>query len=208
MDYDELTPQQKADQQRFEAFKRELYRRSMDTIRVYNDTDEDFTVPWDGYNHVVPNRNKDLGWGPGMRVMYRYLAEWYRRHMTEQQINALSDATLNKLKDVLLEKGDTDAVYNANDRFQRSRQFRTNDQTLVKPIWQKIWLGTVDQFGLDQVIDEPTQEENKTDLDKLALEFDELVYKATDKQPKKEETPVDPKQYPINKRSITQEVAK
>lgn len=206
MDQDFLTPQDKINQQKFDTFKRELYRRSMDSIRVYNPTDRDFIVSWDGYNHVIPAKTKDLGWGQGMRVTYRYIAEYYRRHMTNQMINEMADAELSNLKTKLYEKGDTDAVYNANDRFERQHKFRTDNAELVKKIWGQIWLGTVEKFGMDQIIDEPTQEDTKSDLEKLASEFDDIVYQDPKLQASvpQEET-AEPK--PVDRRSVIQDVA-
>ena len=46
--------------QETEAFHRELYRRSLDSIRVYNPLDKDFTILWDKFKHTVPNKNKIL----------------------------------------------------------------------------------------------------------------------------------------------------
>jgi hypothetical protein len=103
-----------------EAFKRELYRRSLDSIRVYNPTDEDYFVEWDGHNHRVPGKNKDTGEGKGMRILPRYIAEKYCREMKNKLINEENDKKLADIKERMAKAGTTDIVYNANAQLERN----------------------------------------------------------------------------------------
>ena len=72
-----------------EATKREMYRLSQDDCMIYNPTDKDFVIEWEEHRFVVPNKNKDLGWGKGKREVKRYLAIWYCKHMKDQIINEM-----------------------------------------------------------------------------------------------------------------------
>ena len=70
-----------------EALHREMERISLDWVMIYNPTDEDFYIDWLPWHHLVPNKNKDIGWGPGRLEVQRYLARWYCEHMTVYLIN-------------------------------------------------------------------------------------------------------------------------
>lgn len=170
---------------RGDALKKEMERSSLDIIRVYNPTDEDYILDWDGFKHRIPAKQQ--------KSLQRYLATKYCREMKNQLINKMADTELEKLKQSLIEKGDTDAVYNANDRFQRQNKYRTNDLELIKKIYKDIWLGVESAYGRDDV--EPEKAENSKQyaspedevLAGMNLEYQEPeVIKLSD--------------YPINKR--------
>ncbi|OGU80424.1 MAG: hypothetical protein A2W11_00725 [Ignavibacteria bacterium RBG_16_35_7] len=133
-----------------EATHRELYRRSQDSIRVYNPTDKDYLVDWDGHKHRIPNKNRNDGWGQGMRILPRYIAEKYCREMKNQLINELNEKKLQDIKNKLEKSGATDVLYNANLLMERSHDFRTDNQDLIRKYYEILWLGIEEEFGLDQ----------------------------------------------------------
>lgn len=137
-------------QARDEAVKREMYRTSMDLIRIYNPTDEDFSIMWGEFKHVVPNKNKDIGYGKGQRVVQRYLAMWYLKHMADKIINDRQDQELHKLHEKLEKEGTEDALLKANQTIERRRDLRTDNQEEIKKIAEVIWLGLEERFGLDE----------------------------------------------------------
>jgi hypothetical protein len=104
-----------------EAFKRELYRRSMDRIRVYNPTDKDFVLLWgtEKYKYIIPSKNKDMGWGKGMRVFERYLAEKYARDMKNQLIHKMADDTLKSMEERMEKAGVDASLWKANETFNQ-----------------------------------------------------------------------------------------
>jgi hypothetical protein len=65
-----------------------IKRRANDNLRVYNPTSEDYVVVWDraeaGGGFLVPNRDKDIGYGKGQAVHIRYVAEKYAREMADK----------------------------------------------------------------------------------------------------------------------------
>jgi len=137
-------------QSKDEAVKREMYRSSMDLIRVYNPTDEDFSIIWGEFKHVVPNKNKDIGYGKGQRVVQRYLAMWYLKHMADHIINQKQDAELRKVHAQLEKEGVEDSLLKANQLVERKRELRTDNQEEIKKIAEVIWLGLEERFGLDE----------------------------------------------------------
>lgn len=80
------------------AIKREMARRANDEIRIQNPTDKSFFVQWDGYKWEVPAKGKDVGFGEGMRVVPRYIAMHYIKHMTDKLITEESHKILEKAK--------------------------------------------------------------------------------------------------------------
>jgi len=59
-----------------EAIKRELQRKSLDSIKVLNITSEDYIVYWDKYPHRVPANSS--------AVLPRYIATKYVKEMTDK----------------------------------------------------------------------------------------------------------------------------
>ncbi len=134
-----------------DAYKKELERRSMDSIRVFNPTDTDYYVEWDGYKHRVPGKNKDEGIGKGMRVLPRYIAEKYVREMKNLLINQMNDKRLADIKEKLQKAGTADIVWNANTELERQHDVRTDNPELVKKYYEICWLGVEQEYGMDEV---------------------------------------------------------
>lgn len=131
-----------------EAWHKEMRRRSQDLIRVYNPTKDDFIFVWDDQKFIVPGRDKDKGWGKGMRVMQRYLAQKYTKEIVDKILIDEMDKRIKERKDVLLGRGDVDPVYNANQQLQY--ETRTDIRETREPVEDKIWLGIEEEFGVDQ----------------------------------------------------------
>lgn len=72
----------------------EMYRRSQDTCRVHNPTDEDFTIYNDrmvsNEQYTIPNKNRDIGRGPGNIDVPRYIAMSYVEKMGIRIISEIS----------------------------------------------------------------------------------------------------------------------
>jgi hypothetical protein len=141
-----------------EAFKRELYRKSMDRIRVFNPTESDFVVLWgtEKYKYVFPNKNKDTGWGKGQRVIERYIAEKYARDMKDFIINRMADNDLKSTIERMEKAGVDNYLWKANESFAQSGKYKTDNPVLIKEIYEQVWLGVEEEFGMDTT--EPTDD--------------------------------------------------
>jgi hypothetical protein len=170
---------------RGEALKKEMERSSLDVIRVYNPTNRDYVLDWDGFKHRIPAKQQ--------KSLQRYLASKYCREMKNQLINEMADKELDNLKQTLIDKGDTDAVYNANDRFQRQSKYRTNDIELIKKIYKDIWLGVESAYGRDDM--EPEKAENS----KLYASAEDEVLASMNMEYREPEE-IKLSDYPINKK--------
>jgi hypothetical protein len=165
-------------EERNNSILREMERTSLDLIRIYNPTSEDFVIIWDGFKHVVPHKGKDVGYGLGMRVVQRYLAEWYKKHMTDKMINEMQDAKLGELKEKYEKAGVEDGVLKAHLDVERNRGLRTDNEPEVARIANIIWLGIEERFGLDDRVEQVDEKIDKLSVhEKVSEALKNKVYK-------------------------------
>lgn len=171
-----------------EALKRELQRQSLDIIRVFNPTDENFVTDWDGFKHVIPAREyKDLP---------RYIARKYIKDMKDKLINEMQEKELISLKAKLEKQGVDDVTFKAQELLMRKNNYRTDDPKLIAEIYPKLWKGVISKYGLDELPDEaPSKIDNRPIEDRILADLD---------KPYVEEVKTD---YPINKKKAVEEVS-
>lgn len=161
-----------------EAVKREMYRESQDDCMIYNPTENDFYIDWEEYHHLVPNKNRDIGWGNGKREVKRFLADWYCRHMKDQIINELGDKEAQRL----LQKRSFEGKEEYTDFFVKSNEVyskvpRTDDRKLMSELYPTLFLGVVREFGLD-LPEQATSEamDDKSTEEKVMEQLKKLKY--------------------------------
>jgi hypothetical protein len=130
-----------------EAWHKEQRRRSQDLIRVQNPTDSDYVLVWDDQKFIIPSQSTDKGWGKGMRVMPRYLAQKFTKDIVDKMLIDKFDKTLEERKAKLQNRGDVDPTYNANIQLQY--QGRTDDTKTREPLEDMVWMGVEEEFGVD-----------------------------------------------------------
>jgi hypothetical protein len=187
-----------------DTFHKELARYRKDLIMVHNITDVDYICYWDGEPHRVPGMNKDMGHGKGNRPLPRYIAEKYVVEMKDKLINEMQDNKLIELKNSLRKRGATDVVYNANDILERSGEFRTNNPTLINDLFDKLWLGVYEEFGVDtEIVGSADGErlDNRPQEQQILEKMNSKRYSAGTAEVAVEPVEVLPKEktYPINK---------
>ena len=131
-----------------DAWHKEQRRRSQDLIRVYNPTNQDYVLVWEDQKFIIPSKDSDKGWGKGMRVMQRYLAQKYTKEIVDKIIFEQSDKELLKRKEALTARGDVDPTFSANVQLQYSG--RSDNPKLREPLEDEIWMGIEEEFGVDQ----------------------------------------------------------
>lgn len=163
-----------------EATKREMYRVSQDDCMIFNPTDEDFYIEWEGFRHLVPNQNSDIGWGKGKREVKRYLADWYCRHMKDKLINEMGD----KQAQEMLTKRAKEGKESYTDKYIENNEIwakvpRTNDPKLMAQIYPTLFLGTVREFGFDDASNpEINQFDDRTEEEKVMEQLKKMRYTA------------------------------
>jgi len=139
-----------------ENFHRELYRRSQDDVMVYNPTEQDYTIYWDGFPHIIPAKNRNIGWGNGKRETKRYIGELFAKRMVVQLINEQGQkAGEKRVKE--MEKNGVNFANDADGKYKENIQVwgnqgvvpRTDNPELVEKYWDNVFLGIVREYGVE-----------------------------------------------------------
>lgn len=136
-----------------EALFREMERKSLDTLMVYNPTDADYKVIWDKRSFVIPASTKDLGHGKGKMILPRYIAEKYAKEMKDILITREADEMVKKQVEKHYDAGREQLdSYSINVKFA-DKAPKTNDMQRVEKIYNTLILGIVQEFSGDYVDD-------------------------------------------------------
>jgi hypothetical protein len=152
-----------------EALHREMERVSLDWVMIQNPTDEDFYIDWLPWHYLVPNKNKDIGWGNGKLETQRYLAVWYCKHMKDKMINDMGQKEYDKMIQERADKGQA-----ALTKFEEQKAIweklpqSNNDKELAK-IYPMLFLGVTREFGMDYQPQQVAMVNQKT-AEELTLE--------------------------------------
>jgi hypothetical protein len=142
-----------------EISRREIQRKSLDTIRVFNPLANPFRFQWDGFWHSVPaNGTKDLP---------RYLAMHYFKKIAEYMIGqqALKEGEeLLKLREKQFGKTFIDKYEENKEVWDRVPKM--NDPDLLTAIRDTVVLGLVEEYGYDM----PEPGESTPQIDFRSLE--------------------------------------
>jgi len=144
----ELTPEQISQNKVGDAYKRELERHSKDIVMVHNVTDKDYTCVWDKFKHVIPNCNRDIGFGKGNNELPFYIARKYFNEMKDLLINNENEKVVEKLIKAK-EKSGGQFETKWHEQAVWNNLPRTNDRKKVDTLFNELWLGIVREFGLD-----------------------------------------------------------
>lgn len=157
-----------------EMARRELERRSQDTIRIYNPLDHNFRYMRNRYWYSVPSKS--------FKDVQRYLADHYFKKVSEYMINQQIEAIGNDLKAV--REKQMGHVY--RDHYEENIEIwdkvpKQNDPELLKKIKEVVIIGLVEEYGLaepepDTRIPEETID-FRTAQDKILGEPDKRVSK-------------------------------
>lgn len=128
----------------------ELYSRTQDTVRVHNPTDEDFIVYNDrrmtNERYSIPNKTKDIGYGPGNNDVPRFIAMRFVDKLGMEMINQKIQEDWNKKKGKfrLEEQG----------QMEERLALRSSDPKLWEEVTKQLWLGVVKRYQSDTLLDD------------------------------------------------------
>lgn len=153
-----------------ELAKRELTRRALDTIRIYNPLDHMFAFMYDRYWHRVPaHATKDVD---------RYLAVHFFKKICDFMIGQqimLKGEELKALREKQMGKQFLDK-YEENVQIW-DRQPKLNDPDLIEQIKSVVLLGVVEEYGMD----EPEAEEQVAEKPMDFRPLHEQIFSSIDK---------------------------
>lgn len=159
-----------------ELAKRELTRRALDTIRIYNPLDHTFSFMYDRYWHrIAPHAYKDVD---------RYLAIHFFKKICDfmigQQIT-LKGEELKALREKQMGKQFLDK-YEENVQIW-DRQPKLNDPDLIEQIKNVVLIKVVEEYGMD----EPEEELQVADKPMDFRPLHEQIFNSIDTMPQREE---------------------
>lgn len=163
-----------------EAVHREMARVAQDDCMIFNPTDTDFYIEWDGYKHLVPNKYKDIGFGNGQREVKRYMAIWYCNHMKDQLINERGEKEANEL----IHKRRGQGKEEFRDKYVENKEVwdkvsKTNDPQLLAEIMPGLFLGVTREFGTDlPTVSEGQKIDTETAAEKMIKELSTKRYQS------------------------------
>jgi hypothetical protein len=126
-----------------EIAKRELTRRQLDIIRVYNPLDHAFTYMQDRYWFKVPAKSyQDI---PRYRALHYFkkICDYMIGQQIEVKGKQLMELREKQMGHVFLDK------YEENVEIW-NKVPRLNDPDLVQAIWKTVIIGLVEEYGSDQ----------------------------------------------------------
>lgn len=157
----QYTPQQ-------EATLAEMERKAQDRIRVYNPTEENFTVLWGGLGFIIPAKHMDMGHGKGQLILPRYIAKNY---VTKMTTNILGHKLVQAVKDanaLRAERGQP-AMNHWEERLNFEAPFRTDNEEARRNLIPLLWLGVEEEFGMEAPAQDTAHRRDPRSVDEQIL---------------------------------------
>ncbi len=166
---DPFDEQQQRHERNNEVVRRELERRALDTIRVYNPLDRVFRYKWDSRNFSVPSK--------GTADVERYLAEAFAQKIIEHMIglDQMTKGTeLLALRQKQLGKTFLDKYEENKEVWDRVP--RLNDRELIEQYGGIVVLGLVEEYGMEEIPEDLSPiEKQDTPYDSLKKHMDRRI---------------------------------
>ena len=161
--------------------KREMERKSQDILKFYNPTSEDYTITYDSRQWVVPNKDKDSGYGKGCLDAPRYIANHYFKHMIDKLILEESDVIVAKAK----------KEYKGGHWPEEEIKvaLKTSNPELRKKYLKIVYKGVVREFALSEAplqVAQPLKKDDRPLDEQLLEEMDEPAPPYVAKKDRKE----------------------
>ncbi len=155
----------------------EMYNKSMDTVRIHNPTNEDYTIfndkKFSNERWVVPHQGKDVGFGYGNLDVPRYIADRFINKMGTEMIRKISREKWEKDK----------KKYRLEERGMMEQQLaiKINDKQQWDKIVPVMFVGVVKKHQeanyeeeIEQERPEPTFSKAEASLQRLGLTDEQI----------------------------------
>ncbi len=137
------------------ASLKEMARQANDRMRVYNPTNEDYYVAWDlsgsGGRFLIPNKTKDIGYGPGQAVHPRYICFKYFKEMSNKILGERLKEAIDKENVDRVAKGfkPLDKSFDTQEELRFSGPYMVNNNDRLSELLPVLILGVEEEYGLD-----------------------------------------------------------
>lgn len=151
-------------QTEIEKLRRELRRKSLDQIKVFNPLDKSFQTIYDGFTYVAqPNSEA---------VFLRYIAEKWMKEFIDAQITEEEQKAVDYENDKRRKKGWEPMSPQERDQFDLRNKLLTNDPDKRLSIMKQIYKGITQEHGLDLPEAQPVKRDTRTQDEKLLEQLD------------------------------------
>lgn len=124
-----------------EKIRRELRRKSLDQLKVYNPLEESFSTVWEGFTYVIPSKQETN--------MLRYIAEKWMREFIDYMINEEEQKAADIENDKRKKKGWEPMNPQERDQFDIRNKYMTNDPDKRLQYMTMVYKGVSQEHGLD-----------------------------------------------------------
>jgi len=150
---------------RMEQEKKEMERRSLDQLKVFNPLDEDRTVIWDGFMHPFPAK-KDT-------ITVRYLAKKFIRETIDYMINLDEQEAVDKENAKRQKAGHQLMTGKERETFANSLELTTSNDKLRAKYMKMVYKGLVKNYGFEPSLDRVQQKDTRPADVRLMEQLDE-----------------------------------
>ena len=154
-------------QEALEKVRRELRRKSLDQLKLYNPLDIPFQTIYEGYTYVVKPKTEN--------VFLRYIAMKWIREFIDFMINEEERREVDKENDKRKKKGWEVMGPQDRDQFDIRAKLITNDPEKRALYMKMVYRGVSQEHGLDIPEAVPVKRDVRPQDEKLLEELDKVM---------------------------------
>lgn len=174
---DDQLPQLQQDPQKTaaqEAYRRELERRSLDSIKIFNPLEEEYICYWDGYGNRFPSHRES--------IYPRYIAEKAMKEIIDKILTDKAEHDIKEINRKRMDNGQQRLTPQERWEIESSIEYKISEKSLRRPLVKQIWKGIEKEYGMDMIpalaekknIDSrPVDEQLIDEIDHMSLLQDE-----------------------------------
>jgi hypothetical protein len=153
--------------QEIEKVKRELRRRSLDQIKLYNPLDIPFQTIYEGFTYVVKPKQEG--------IFLRYIAMKWIKEFCDYMINEEERKAVEDENDKRKKKGWQVMSPDERDQFVIRNKLVTNDPDKRSLYMKMVYKGISQEHGLDVPETTPVKRDVRPQDEKLLEELDKVM---------------------------------
>lgn len=153
-----------ATQTEIEKIRRELRRKSLDQIKVFNPLDRPFQTIYDGFTYVAQPKSE--------AIFLRYIAEKWMKEFIDAWITLEEQTAVDNENYKRRKKGWEPMNPQERDQFDLRNKLLTNDPDKRVVIMKMIYKGITQEHGLDLPEAVPVKRDTRTQDEKILEQLD------------------------------------
>ena len=148
------------------VIKRELEKRSQDTVLVRNPLQTEHTERWNGMVYRFPPITVKTSYGYGVSAVSRFIGENYLKHMTDKILFAENDAAVDKENAKRAELGQLPMTkYMGGEQEQYENRINIlKNPTKRATILEQLYIGVYEEFGKEDTLVQPVSASTRNPL--------------------------------------------